>query len=108
LQPLLSHSQAEIRCFSSLFVPIPPRETHCQAEFDKAFRLGLSEGRGGGFSACARECEAEAVRRFDAALQDALVQGVPELNGGRAGALRRACGALGGTKGSLKVLHGRG
>lgn len=55
--------------------------TRAQVEFDRSFRLGLSEGRAGGFSGCARECEAEALSRFDAALGDVLIPGVPQLDG---------------------------
>ena len=58
-------------------------------EFDRSFRLGLSEGRAGGFSACARECEADALRRFDSGLHDAIIQGVASLDGGL---LARLCG----------------
>lgn len=51
-----------------------------QSDFDKSFRLGIAEGRGG-FSACARACAHDADSRFAAALQDVLVPGLPELDG---------------------------
>ncbi|GBF96639.1 hypothetical protein Rsub_09272 [Raphidocelis subcapitata] len=62
------------------------------AEFDRSFRLGMSEGRGGGFTACASECQADALGRFDAGLRDALVRGAPALDGAsaRANLVRRA------------------
>lgn len=43
----------------------------------------MSEGRGGGFSSCASECEADALRRWTEGLSDAVVKGVPALDGGR-------------------------
>lgn len=52
-----------------------------QVEFDRSFRLGLSEGHAGGFSGCARECEAETLSRFDAALAETLIAAVPQLDG---------------------------
>lgn len=58
---------------------------HTQAEFDKSFRLGLAEGRGD-FSACARTCALDAAARFTAGLQDALVPGLPTLDGAHDGA----------------------
>jgi hypothetical protein len=44
----------------------------------------MSEGRAGGFSACARECEAHAISRFDEALKSVLIPGVPTLDGSAA------------------------
>ncbi|KAI8462488.1 MAG: root hair defective 3 GTP-binding protein [Monoraphidium minutum] len=73
------------------------------AEFDRAFRLGMTEGRGGGFSACARECEADALARFNAGLADALIPGIPELDGAAA---REALGRMVGDYVD-KAKHGR-
>lgn len=69
-----------------LVVPFDAQMRHLtvreMAEFDRSFRLGLGEGRAGGFSACARECEVDALRRFDGGLRDAVVPGASQLDGG--------------------------